>query len=67
MPIFPKTIQAVITLVIPVGMVGFFPASALLGRISLADYAAVVPCFLFMAAGAWIYRHMISLYEGVGG
>lgn len=67
LPIFPKTIQAVITMVIPVGMVGFFPASALLGRISLADYAAVVPCFLFMAAGAWIYRHMISLYEGVGG
>lgn len=67
LPIFPKTIQAIITMVIPVGMVGFFPASALLGRINLADYAAVVPCFLFMAAGAWIYRHMISLYEGVGG
>ncbi len=67
LPIFPKSIQAVMTLVIPVGMVGFLPASALLGRVEATDFAAVLPCFLFMAAGAWIYRHMIRLYEGVGG
>ncbi len=67
MPIFPKTVQAVMTFVIPVGMVGFLPASALLGRLEPGDYAAILPCFLFMAAGAWIYRHMIRLYEGVGG
>lgn len=67
LPIFPKAIQALATLLIPVGMVGFFPASALLGRVHAANLAAVVPCLLFMAAGVWMYRHMIRLYEGVGG
>lgn len=67
MPIFPKAIQAIITFVLPVGVIGFLPASALLGDINLIDYVAVVPCILFMAAGAFTYRHMISLYEGVGG
>lgn len=67
MPIFPKSVQAVMTFVIPVGMVGFLPASALLGRVEPGSYAALLPCLLFMVAGAWIYRHMISLYEGVGG
>lgn len=65
--IFPKAIQAAATLLIPVGMVGFLPASALLGRVQWGDFAAVIPCMLFLAAGAWMYRHMIRLYEGVGG
>ncbi len=65
--IFPKAVQAMATMLIPVGMVGFFPASALLGRVQAADFAAVLPCFLFMGAGIWAYRHMIRLYEGVGG
>ncbi|AIQ17212.1 hypothetical protein H70357_11500 [Paenibacillus sp. FSL H7-0357] len=67
LPIFPKAVQALATMIIPVGMVGFFPASALLGRVHASDFAAVLPCFLFLAAGVWIYRHMIRLYEGVGG
>ncbi|MDQ0191762.1 ABC transporter permease [Paenibacillus wynnii] len=67
LPIFPKAVQAVATMIIPVGMVGFLPASALLGRVHASDYAAVLPCFLFLAVGVWIYRHMIRLYEGVGG
>ncbi|MGN7760813.1 ABC transporter permease [Paenibacillus sp. 22594] len=67
LPIFPKAVQAVASMIIPVGMVGFFPASALLGRAQASDFAAILPCFLFLAAGVWIYRHMIRLYEGVGG
>lgn len=67
LPIFPQAVQAVATMIIPVGMVGFLPASALLGRVQVSDFAAIVPCFLFMAAAVWVYRHMIRLYEGVGG
>ncbi|OKP81816.1 hypothetical protein A3844_25205 [Paenibacillus helianthi] len=67
LPIFPKAVQAVASMIIPVGMIGFFPASALLGRAQASDFAAILPCFLFLAAGVWIYRHMIRLYEGVGG
>ncbi|WP_040948937.1 ABC transporter permease [Gorillibacterium massiliense] len=65
--IFPKAVQAIAAILIPVGMVGFFPASALLGRIHPIDFAAVIPCLLFLAAGVRLYRHMIRLYEGVGG
>lgn len=67
LPIFPKAVQALATMIIPVGMVGYFPASALLGRAHPSDFAAVLPCFLFLAAGVWVYQHMIRLYEGVGG
>lgn len=67
LPIFPKSLQALITFIIPVGVIGFLPASALLGEIKLIDFIAVIPCVIFMVAGASIYRHMISLYEGVGG
>lgn len=67
LPIFPKAVQAAAAMIIPVGMVGFFPASALLGRMHTSDFAAILPSFLFLAAGIWIYRHMIRLYEGVGG
>ncbi|WP_310832486.1 ABC transporter permease [Paenibacillus pedocola] len=67
LPVFPKAVQAVATMIIPVGMVGFLPASALLGRVQARDFIAVLPCLLFLAAGVWVYRHMIRLYEGVGG
>lgn len=67
LPIFPKAVQAAATLIIPVGMVGFLPASALLGRVTASDFAAILPCAAFLAAGIWIYRHMIRMYEGVGG
>lgn len=67
LPIFPKAVQAVATMVIPVAMVGFLPASALLGRLQASDFASILPCCLFLAAGIWVYRHMIRLYEGVGG
>ncbi|MEK3714073.1 ABC transporter permease [Paenibacillus sp. FSL R7-0333] len=67
LPIFPKAVQAAATMIIPVGMVGFLPASALLGRVGASDFAAILPCFVFLWAGIWVYRHMIRLYEGVGG
>jgi len=65
--IFPKAVQAVTAFVVPVAMIGFFPASALLGRLDPATFFAVIPCFLFMIFGIWIYQYMVKLYEGVGG
>lgn len=65
--IFPKAVQGIVTFLIPVGMVGFFPASALLGRLDLKAFWAMIPCVLFMLFGIWIYKKMIALYEGVGG
>lgn len=65
--IFPKAIQIAASFIIPVAMIGFFPASALLHRLDFSMFIAVIPCILFMLFGIWLYHKMIKLYEGVGG
>ena len=65
--IFPKALQIVSVLIMPVAMIGFFPAAALLGRLDAKAYLALIPCVLFLCFGIWLYNKMILLYEGVGG
>ena len=65
--IFPKAVQILSSMVIPVAVVGFFPASALLGRLEPTALAAIIPCILFLLFGIWLYNRMIKIYEGVGG
>jgi ABC-2 type transport system permease protein len=65
--IFPRGIQVLSTLIVPVSVIGYFPASALLGRLEPMAYISLIPCLLFLAFGIWIYNRMIKLYEGVGG
>lgn len=65
--IFPKSIQILSSIVIPVAVVGFFPASALLGRLEPIALLSVIPCILFLLFGIWLYNKMIKIYEGVGG
>lgn len=65
--IFPNVIQSIAVFIIPVGMIGFFPASVLLGRFDPIMLFAVIPCVLFLFFGIWIYQFMVKLYEGVGG
>ncbi len=65
--IFPKPLRIFAAFVIPVAVVGFFPASALLGRLEWYMLVAVIPCALFLAFGIWLYDRMIKRYEGVGG
>ena len=65
--IFPKSIQIIVAVIIPVAVVGFFPASALLGRLEPVALICIIPCVLFLLFGIWLYNHMIKIYEGVGG
>lgn len=65
--IFHKGIRGFTSFIMPVAMVGFFPAAALLGRVNPWSFAAIIPCVLFAAAGIYLYKHMVHLYEGVGG
>lgn len=65
--IFPTALRSVITYIIPVGMIGFFPAEALLGEPEPAAFVMVLPCVVFMFIGVFVYRYMIKLYSGVGG
>ncbi len=65
--IFPKAVQVMSSLIIPVAAVGFFPASALMGRLDMRSLISVLPCILFLLFGVWLYNRMIKNYEGVGG
>lgn len=67
MGIFPRSVQVLSSLILPVSAVGFFPASALLGRLDIRSLISVLPCMLFLLFGVWIYNRMIKIYEGVGG
>lgn len=65
--IFPKTLLVISSYIIPVAMIGFFPAAALMGRGSYIMFIAIVPCIVFMLLGITLYRSMVRLYQGVGG
>lgn len=65
--VFPAAVRGFTAIVIPVAMIGFFPASALLGRTETRHFLAVIPCAVFTAAAVWFYQRMIHRYEGVGG
>lgn len=65
--IFPKAVLMITSLIIPVAMIGYFPAAALLGRGEWGMFIIIIPCILFLAAGIFLFRHMIRLYQGVGG
>ena len=65
--IFPQALRTFLTFIVPASMIGHYPAAALLDRGSLSAFFAVIPCYLFMLFGVWLYMHMIKLYEGVGG
>ena len=65
--IFGGALKGVITYVIPVSMLGFFPASAILSRAGGEMFLACLPCVLFLALGAAVFRRMIYLYQSAGG
>jgi len=65
--VFPKLIQTLATFVIPVGMVAFIPAQALMGQILPVYYIALIPCAAYAVLGLALFRFMVHLYESVGG
>lgn len=65
--LFPKTIMNLVTFVIPVAMIGFFPAEALLGQIYVTQFLAIIPCALFALAGIIIFKKCIKMYQSAGG
>lgn len=65
--IFPRVISTFTAFIMPVAMIGFFPASALLGRTTAGMFLAIIPCIIFMSLGIGLYKYMVRLYESVGG
>jgi len=65
--IFHKAISRFTSFIIPVAMIGYFPATALLGQAENSAFIALLPCIAFTLAGIYLFKYMIHLYEGVGG
>lgn len=65
--IFPKWIAIVNTFILPVMLVGFYPAAALLSRTAPWDYLYMVPGALFLYISIRVYQKMVHLYESSGG
>ncbi|NLO08765.1 MAG: hypothetical protein GX129_02695 [Clostridiales bacterium] len=65
--IFPKAIVIITSIIIPIAMIAYYPAAALLGRGNSGMFIMILPCLLFLLFGIYLYRYMVRLYQGVGG
>lgn len=65
--IFPKSVLVISSYMIPVAMIGYFPAAALMGTANFTMFIAIIPCIFFVLLGVILYRLMIRQYQGVGG
>lgn len=65
--IFSKAFQNILTYVIPITMIGFLPAAALLGRPTEGTWIAAWMCILFLGAGLAFWHHMLKNYTSAGG
>lgn len=65
--IFSKALQNVLTYVLPIGLIAFVPASALLGRIGWGALWALAPVCIFLALGMLFWHRMLKGYTSAGG
>lgn len=65
--IFSKFFQTFITYVIPVSLLGSFPASALLGKPNAGVIGATVCSVVFLVGGLLFYGRMVRNYTSAGG
>jgi ABC-2 type transport system permease protein len=65
--IFTKVFQSIITWVIPVSLLGSFPASALLGKQMTGVFGAVLCSIAFLLFGLWFFHRMVRNYTSAGG
>jgi ABC-2 type transport system permease protein len=65
--IFTKALRSASAFVIPVAMMGFFPAAAVMGRAGAETFIACAPCLVFLLAGYAVFNRMIRMYQSAGG
>jgi ABC-2 type transport system permease protein len=65
--IFSRAVRVAIAWAMPVAMLGYFPAAAILGRATWAMFASALACAAFLALGWGVFRRMIYLYQSAGG
>lgn len=65
--IFSKGLQTFITLFIPIAILGFMPAAALLGRPAAGTVGSVAVSIAFLLLSLWFWHWMLKKYTSVGG
>jgi ABC-2 type transport system permease protein len=65
--IYSKPLQFVITSVLPVAMIAYAPASALLGKVETGLAVGVCFSVVFLLAGLWFWHFMLRKYTSAGG
>ena len=65
--IYPTFAKNIVSYILPVATLGFFPASAILGESSGYMFFAAIPCTAFLAVGILLFKKMISEYQSAGG
>jgi len=65
--IFPKAMINVLLYVFPVAMIGFYPASALLGMVKSDIFIAAIPCAGICLFGILLFQKMVKGYQSAGG
>lgn len=65
--IFSAPAQWIFALIVPLSMIAFFPAEALLGRYDPLMFFSIPTVFAFLGVGYLFWKHMIRRYAGGGG
>ncbi len=65
--IYGKALQVALAVVVPVSMIAFLPAQALLGRAEPLTAIAAPASIAFFCLALWYWRLMMSRYKGGGG
>jgi ABC-2 type transport system permease protein len=65
--IYKNILPVITTYIVPVSMLGFFPASALLGKSTPDMYTAIFFCISLFIFSIIIFNRMIRSYQSAGG
>ncbi len=65
--IFSKGLQTLITLIIPIAILGFIPAAVLLGKPAVGTIGSIGVSIAFFTFGFWFWHWMLKKYTSAGG
>ena len=65
--IFPKAVMIGVSYILPIAMIGFFPASALLEKIGFEAVISSGVCVIFLVLAVMFWNRMIRSYSSAGG
>lgn len=65
--LFPKGLQTLITIIIPIAILGYLPATALLDRPAAGTLGSVAAGIIFFLFSFWFWHWMLKKYTGAGG